>query len=382
MRTTARGGDSALIAELQSAGQLSTRCGSAFRAVAREWFVPDRMWVQEVDGGPYEPMDRSAEPQRWLHNVHSNRVIVTQFDDGATSWPEVGCRPTCSASMPSAVAGMLDALDISSGQSVLEIGTGTGYNAALLAELVGVQGKVTTIEIDADLAATARARLEAVGYGHVAVVVGDAAAMAVIEKFDRVIATAGVRLGQLPVGWLENARIGGVILAPMRADLASGPLVRFEVERDGVGCGHAVQGLRVGFMELRSHRVAALPFDGLRWDDPAADRSITEVSPFKMLIDEASRWAVAVAVPSCRYSLEKKTPERDHGVAWLSDPVSGSWASVVPDNRSRYTVRQSGPRRLWDEAEAAFRWWQCHGEPSLEAWRWTVAPDRQTVALA
>jgi predicted methyltransferase len=56
-------------------------------------------------------------------------------------WPQVGDRPICSASMPSVVLGMLDALDVQPGQSVLEIGTGTGFNAVLLAELVGPTGR-------------------------------------------------------------------------------------------------------------------------------------------------------------------------------------------------------------------------------------------------
>lgn len=380
---TATSGDRAcaLVAELQSAGGLPAGCAPAFQAVAREWFIPERMWVQEFDGGPYEPVDRSAEPERWLTNVYSDRVVVTQFDDGATVWPEVGYRPTCSASMPSAVVGMLGVLDVQPGQSVLEIGTGSGYNAALLAEFVGTQGKVITVEIDAELAASARERLNSAGYGHVQTVVGDAATTALAGEFDRVIATAGVRLGQLPYSWVQSTRADGVIVAPMRTDVASGPLVRFMVDQDGAARGHAVPGLRVGFMEIRSHRVASLPLEGLRWDDPTAERSTTQVSPFTVLLSEAPRWAVAVAVPSCRYNLEKKTAERDHGIAWLADPVSGSWASIVPGDGDLYVARQAGPRRLWDETQTAYRWWQMQGEPALEAWEWTITPDRQSVTL-
>lgn len=101
-----------------------------------------------------------------------------------------------------------------------------------------------------------------------------------------------------------------------------------------------------------------------------------------MLLDEASRWAAAVAVPSCRYDLEKKTAQRDHGVAWLTDPVSGSWASVVPGDGGGYIARQCGPRRLWDEVETAYRWWQSQGGPPVEAWMWTITPDRQSITLA
>ncbi|MGH3903319.1 MAG: hypothetical protein ACRDTE_03855 [Pseudonocardiaceae bacterium] len=67
-------------------------------------------------------------------------------------------------------------------------------------------------------------------------------------------------------------------------------------------------------------------------------------------------------------------------MAWLRDPLSDSWASIVPDG-DRFQVRQAGPRRLWDTAEAAYRWWQARGEPPLSAWTWTATPDRQSVTL-
>jgi protein-L-isoaspartate O-methyltransferase len=377
---TASGEPARLAAELHSVGDLSAECIPAFQAVARDLFIPDHMWVQEVDGGPYRPVDRAVEPARWLANVYADRVIVTQFDDGATVWPDVGTRPTCSASMPSVVTGMLAELGAQPGESVLEIGTGTGFNAALLAELVGTQGSVTTVEIDPTMGAAARQSLDAAGYSRVIAHVQDAATVALGGVFDRVIATAGVHLGQLPYSWVAGTRPGGVILAPMRADLASGPLVRLRVGEDGMASGHAVS-MRVGFMEVRSHRVASLPVGGLRWDDDTAAQSRSNVSPFTALLNESARWAIAVAVPSCRYSLEKRTPERDHGIAWLTDPLSGSWASVVPDDDGPYRVRQSGPRALWDEAERAIGWWTRNGEPRIEDWTWTVTPDRQSVTL-
>jgi hypothetical protein len=88
-----------------------------------------------------------------------------------------------------------------------------------------------------------------------------------------------------------------------------------------------------------------------------------------------------VAIPGCRYELWKRTPGRnpDHGVAWLADLLTGSWASVVPGGPGRYDVRQHGPRRLWNEAEAAYRWWKDIGEPSPQDWEFTITPDNQTV---
>lgn len=359
---------------------------AALRAVPREQFLPARIWVQETDDGPYEPIDRAAEPERWMRDVYAaDHAIVTQFDDGATQWPDRGWRPSCSASQPSVVAGMLDALDIQPGARVLEIGTGTGYNAALLAELVGPRGHVLTVDIDGQLVSAARQNLAAAGYqDRVEVLLADGAtALAASDSVDRVIATAAVQLGRVPYAWVAQTRPGGVILAPMRTELASGPLVRLQVDPDGVAHGQAVR-LRVGFMELRAQRTPGASWSALRWDDPDIEPTLTEVDPFTALLCEAPRWAIAVSVPSCRYDLEKRTSERGHGVAWLLDTITGSWASIVPTTprTDRYLARQTGPRRLWDEAATAYRWWDQQGQPPIEAWQWTVTAHRQRISLA
>ncbi|MFC7650489.1 methyltransferase domain-containing protein [Streptosporangium lutulentum] len=68
---------------------------------------------------------------------------------------------------------MLEQLDVQPGLRVLEIGAGTGYNAALVAELAGSEGQVTTVDIGADIVAGARRGLAAAGYDRVRVVHGD-----------------------------------------------------------------------------------------------------------------------------------------------------------------------------------------------------------------
>jgi SAM-dependent methyltransferase len=99
---------------------------------------------------------------------------------------------TSSTSMPSVVAEMLHALRIEPGMSVLELGTGTGWNAALLAHRLGAQN-VTLIEIDPDISAHARRALASAGYGAVTVITGDGAlGYDVRAPYDRVLSTACV----------------------------------------------------------------------------------------------------------------------------------------------------------------------------------------------
>ncbi|MBI2265139.1 MAG: hypothetical protein HYU64_08195 [Armatimonadetes bacterium] len=93
----------------------------AFRAVPRDLFLPDF------------PPDR----------VYKDEAIVTKWEKG---------KPISSSSQPSCMAEMLEKLDLGEGLRILEIGTGTGYNAALLALLVNAPPQIFSVDIDCDLA--------------------------------------------------------------------------------------------------------------------------------------------------------------------------------------------------------------------------------------
>jgi protein-L-isoaspartate O-methyltransferase len=367
-------GQDQLADELCASGQLPPAWAPVFRAVDRAGFLPDRVWVEEDNAG-YQPLDRAAEPQRWWRAIYSNRVVVTQFDDGDTVWPTVGRRPTCSASMPSAVLGMLDVLDTQPHHRVLEIGTGTGYNAALLAHYLGDE-QVSTIELDTTLCELARANLAAAGY-QPSVFCGDGAAgYPSRAPFDRVLATATVRLGELPYAWVQQTAPGGRIVVPVRTEITSGPVVVFTVQPEGTATGRAVP-LSVGFMELRAQRSPLGDLRGLRWDDPDADTHATELAPWTVFNGLDQRWVVGRSLRGCRWWHWPPTRERPH-VLWLLHPTSRSWASAAySTDPGPYTVRQAGPRRLWNEAESAYRWWQQAGQPSVEAWEFLITPDRQ-----
>lgn len=361
-----------LIKNLDSAGDLPAGFGKLLRTVPRELFIPNRIWV--LAAGSYQALDRNRDPALWTSMVYSNRSIVTQFDDGRILWPNVGRIPTCSASAPDVVGAMLSALDVQPGQSVLEIGTGTGFNAALLAESVGELGHVSTIEVDSAVAASANEHLEASGYGRTIRMLTEDGEKGDPDfaPFDRVIATAAVQMGHLPYAWVKQTRPGGVIVAPVRGALSSGPLVRFEVQEDGTAVGRA-QPMGVGFMELRSQRTPGA--GGVDWDDERGETRLTDINPVHVLNDPHSRWALAVGLPSCRYDLDDGD---GNARAWLKDPVSQSWATVQFDGTTG-TVRQHGPRRLWDEAEATIRWWLLNEKPTRSHWVWTITPDRQSV---
>jgi protein-L-isoaspartate(D-aspartate) O-methyltransferase len=119
-------------------------------------------------------------------------VEESYADQSVTTKPSSDGRPLSCASKPTVVAMMLEQLDARPGHRILEIGAGTGYNAALLAELVGETGDVTTVDIDPEATAQARQALDANGYGRVHVTTGDGAlGEASHAPYDRIIVTVG-----------------------------------------------------------------------------------------------------------------------------------------------------------------------------------------------
>ena len=100
------------------------------------------------------------------------------------------------------------------GHRVLEIGAGTGYNAAMLASLVGESGQVITIDIDEELAASAREHLAAAGFGHVRVLCGDGSlGCPDAAPYDRIIVTVGA--WDIAPAWREQLAPHGRLLVPL-----------------------------------------------------------------------------------------------------------------------------------------------------------------------
>ncbi|MFC8853551.1 methyltransferase, FxLD system [Streptomyces sp. NPDC057144] len=142
-----------------------------------------------------------------LENAYTDQAVTIKDNPGKPL-------PLSCASVPSVVAMMLDQLGARPGDKVLEVGAGTGYNAALLAELVGGDN-VTTVDIDSDVALHARTTLNAAGYDSVTVIERNGL-LGVHENapYDRIIATVGV--WDIPAAWWEQLVDGGRLVLPLR----------------------------------------------------------------------------------------------------------------------------------------------------------------------
>src|SRR5262245_24795571 len=192
----------ALVETLRARGRLqSPAIAAAFAQVPRHLFVPDVS----------------------LEEAYRDTFIATKRQpDGEV---------VSSSSQPEIMAIMLEQLDLRPGHRVLEIGAGTAYNAALLAHLVGVTGSVTTVDIDDDIVAAARAHLAAAGVGGVRVVCADGwAGLAEDAPYDRIIVTVGAH--DLSPAWRAQLVPGGRLLLPLSLPAVQA-CVAFD-DRDGV----------------------------------------------------------------------------------------------------------------------------------------------------
>ncbi len=160
----------------------SRRVEAAFMAVPRELFLP---------GLP-------------LAEVYADRsVVIKTFGDEVLS----------TSSQPSMMAIMFEQLAVREGDRVLEIGTGSGYNAALLATLTGRYGSVTSLDIDPELVEAARARL-AGRDGALTLLAADAERLdELVESFDRIMVT--VSASEVSPQWFASLREGGRLVVPL-----------------------------------------------------------------------------------------------------------------------------------------------------------------------
>jgi len=163
----------------------AARVAEAMRTVPRHLFVPDAP----------------------IREAYDDRAVITKRAPDGTA---LSC-----ASEPVIVAMMLDQLDVHPGHRILEIGAGTGYNAALLAHLSGPGGQVTTVDIDPEVTAQARHALDATGHPHVHVATRDGRhGDPDHAPYDRIICTVGA--WDLPPAWRTQLVPGGRLVVPLR----------------------------------------------------------------------------------------------------------------------------------------------------------------------
>ncbi|MBB6172220.1 protein-L-isoaspartate O-methyltransferase [Nocardiopsis mwathae] len=351
--------------------QVPPAWSEAFERVPRVAFIPDQVW-----DGQRRPVDRATNPARWAELANADAPVITQLDDGTGSGDGY---VSSSASKPSIVVMMLDALNAEEGHRVLEVGTGTGWNASLLCARLGEEN-VTTIEVDPDLAETARERIAAAGF-HPQVVAGDGmAGWPEGAPYDRVISTAAVQ--QVPHTWVAQAQPGGRIVTPWGTAFHNGTLLRLDVGPDGSAQGRF--GGDAGFMWVRAQRTPHGAVEDRVLPGHDFVESVTDLHPYEPVADFDASFAVGLRVPRMLSTVVHDGEVSDgRFTVYLMDPESGSWASwrITPETVREYRVRQHGPRSLFDELAAAYAWWLKAGRPEHDRFGLTVTAEGQQVWL-
>lgn len=356
--------------ELVATGKLTSPVWrAAVEAVPRHVFVPS-FYVRR--GGMVAIDATDAE---WIERVYANAALVTKIDHDGPGGPPVFLS---SSSTPGLMTRMLEALDIGDGQKVLEIGTGTGYNAALLAHRLGDQ-RVFSVDIEPDLVDAARIRLADLGYHPTLVVGNGAAGMPDYAPFDRLIATCSVPA--IPWPWIEQTRIGGVILADIKLGLGAGNLVRVTRTAEDRAEGMFDAG-QAAFMELRHSPGTAgrIPYARVSQDTPVIGSS-TVLDP-RTPWSNPVVWFLAALRVGGHYRLGYTGGDPQHGpdaVCLTTPDGSRTEVTLAREGDGGHRVSETGPARLWAHLEHAHQLWDAAGRPDWPRLGLVVTATAQTV---
>ncbi|MGC0421599.1 methyltransferase domain-containing protein [Embleya sp. AB8] len=312
-------------------------------------FLPDVVWRSVA--GNFVRLDRHEDPDAWHAAADADCPLVTQWDDGASEDPEG--LPTCSASMPSLVRAMLDECDILPGHRVLEVGTGTGYTAALLKDRVGSAGVVVSVEVDAGIASAARERLAAAGVEVDAVCADGLAGWKQGAPFDRVHITCGIRA--IPSAWLRQCPDGKLVMpwGPANDDGAE-RLLSIDMA-GGIGIGRL--GEKLSFMKARSQR--STPW--YDWPDTGEAGKAELPVTWSEIEGPTSRddeFALGL-LSGTTFRLSGSHDDEDGRVLWLER--GGEYASIGFGKHHATTI--AGDSTVIGAYCRGLRWWLDHGRP-------------------
>jgi protein-L-isoaspartate(D-aspartate) O-methyltransferase len=335
----------------------SPRIEAAFLQVPREVFVPtffvrdpttNRMVWQEVT---------TADPS-YLEKVYQDEALVTHLD--ARQFPD------SSSSMPSIMAMMLEALDIRPGHTVLEIGTGTGYNAALLAFLTGDASLVTTLDRNDLLLAQARQALEKHGSSGMQIVKADGfGGYPQHAPYDRIIATASVPT--VPMAWVEQLCVGGKLVMDLQGSLtASGFLL---VEKTPAGITGQFRAQPLYFMSLvtEKHTTPQLPGTDTT-QSPCLEAFVLKkdhVFP-NVFFDSAFRWFLQWRISGCKISSRKQRYNgKEIHTMYLMEPLNQGVIRLRKADDTWHGHVYNAPS-LWHDVQQTYEEWVSFGRPGQE----------------
>ncbi|MEU5988231.1 ATP-grasp peptide maturase system methyltransferase [Spirillospora sp. NPDC047418] len=369
----------ALADRLFRAGDISDPAWrDAFARVPRHVFVPSYgRYEHAVDGTRYVLVsgDDPGQREEWLNGVYSDETLITQVESRPVEDALSGGRGTgawtSSSTAPGLMARMLEALDVADGMTVLEIGTGTGYNAALLSERLAAHD-VTSVDISEQLVDAARRRLRSLGYRPAVAVADGREGHPGRAPYERIIATCA--FPHIPPAWLDQLKPGGLVLVNIAGGIG-GAMAVARMDEGGTATGRYLPEW-AGFMPARSLRSTPEP----NYPDAECSRE-TSLGPDCL---DSAAFAFMAQLHVGEAAPYWATHEDGFQLYGLSAP-DGSWAEVhLTGEHGLRRAEQGGPRGLWDLIESADQTWRDLGRPdwsgfgitatAAEQWAWFDTP--------
>jgi methyltransferase of ATP-grasp peptide maturase system len=338
---------------------------AAIAAVPRHRLVPAA--YRQDAGGAWRPVDTTS--LEGVELAYSPETLVTVLADRGGHQVAVS-----SSTKPDLMVRMLETLDMRNGHRVLEIGTGTGYNAALLSHRLG-DDNVFSVDIDAGLIDDARRRLADIGSHPTLVVTDGVQGLPAHAPYDRIIATCSVPA--VPWAWVNQLIPGGRLLVDLKVNDNAGNLVDLcRVDNRAEGRFTARW---ASFMAMRHGEP-----DGHDTAEQAADvtERATAAPPQPWWTHRVVWFLAQFRLPAgVRIGLRLDPDSRLPTAATVS-ASDGSWATIeLADRDGTRRVTEAGPTSLWTAVEHAHQQWTALGEPDWPRFGLTVLADRQWVWL-
>jgi protein-L-isoaspartate(D-aspartate) O-methyltransferase len=353
--------------QLHATGDLRTTAWhKAIAEVPRHVLVPTAYQTQQSHGAISHRRLNTAEN---LGLVYSTSTLVTTVVPNKYG----SLVPVSSSTKPDLMVRMLETLDIRDGQRILEIGTGTGYNAALLAHRLG-DDNVFSIDIDPELVNTARQRLAHIGH-HPHLAVHDGAdGWPQHAPYHRIIATCGVR--QIPWTWYDQLTPDGQLLVDFKPH--GGNLVLLEKKADRLEGRFTAR--YAAFMVMRQHDDHDKPSPPWQPEiSPGRHRlTVTPVEPPSIV---GFLRSVISTTPLRRGYIFDNQTRQPTAIKLTAADGSCCEVDLFPDRNGTRAVREGGPTPLWAEIERVYQQWHDWGEPGWDRVGLTVRPQTWTVWL-
>ncbi|MBV9022070.1 MAG: hypothetical protein JO125_04610 [Chloroflexi bacterium] len=358
---------------------LAASVRQAFLQVPRHIFISSFFEGKQLHVAPH-PCDEQAW-HTWLRKIYTDEALTTKQD--------ILGLPTSSSSQPSVMAVMLESLNVQPENYVLEVGTGTGYNAALLGHLVAHPSQITTMDIDPELICLARPCIEhTIGEGEMVLTGNGLLGYTPNAPYDRLIATGSTL--PIPIAWMQQLQTGGKLVLDMRGRLSGGLLLLEKPGHERAIGRFLPEWHHIHFMSLRAAATDEVsPCLPKNYQQLPLQEHVS-LTPHDAAYDCASH-----------FSSYEQFRGQDNAVnlwlQWALPEVFIKWKgrpeasyAVVTDARTVVTIARReqgieviarGERPLWSNTLQAYQDWCSAGKPGWEAYTLLIDQHNQHIHM-